>query len=565
MITNKTKKKEMEDEKIYLKNTNEYPLEEETDKTDIKNIIIGLLILFLIISLILNLYFYFNGKKTTSHLRIDNNRLKNSDISTNNMYKYYHYNINMNNIEDFFSSENLLLSPGRNCPNRDIKTFFFKPKLPKEPYQYIKFQKKNISLELRNTSYLKPTAFTEDKYEMREIFLKRLGFELDTNMNVHNLYITSYSITNKIKNNMNKNLISKYQKINRFYNYQEYVSKSLLYDNYKVFEDKYPDEYNYMLESYSFPKEKIKIESKFKNYKLEKNDDVWMIKPNMGSLGSKISILTNYSDIKLKSYLLTKYLHNPHLIKGYKYDLRFHGLVSTIKPLKLYLYNEGLVRIASEKYNVSSFDPNNKFAFLTNLFINKKNKDKFIYPKNLPNMEDSNLWNLETFQKYCARNNINYNELYYKVADIFIKMVLTVREKILNYIEENNLETSNFYHLIGIDIILDNNLKPYLLETNRRCGFRDNNDAEKYFTHNIVADTLNIIGIRPKQLDIVGEKKSKEELLKENLKDSFCELDRPRGGYELIFPLKNNVEKYKKFFGNNITDEDKELWEQLNE
>ena len=48
MITNKTKKKEMEDEKIYLKNTNEYPLEEETDKTDIKNIIIGLLILFLI-------------------------------------------------------------------------------------------------------------------------------------------------------------------------------------------------------------------------------------------------------------------------------------------------------------------------------------------------------------------------------------------------------------------------------------------------------------------------------------------------------------------------------------
>ena len=78
-----------------------------------------------------------------------------------------------------------------------------------------------------------------------------------------------------------------------------------------------------------------------------------MVKPTLGSLGLDISILTNFSDIKLKQFLLTKYLYNPHLIRWYKYDLRFHGLISTIKPLKLYLYNEGLLRLASEKYNFS--------------------------------------------------------------------------------------------------------------------------------------------------------------------------------------------------------------------
>ena len=37
-------------------------------------------------------------------------------------------------------------------------------------------------------------------------------------------------------------------------------------------------------------------------------------------------------------------------------------------------------------------------------------------------------------------------------------------------------------------------------------------------------------------------------LLKENVDNALCELERPRGIYELAFPLKNNIEKYKKFF-----------------
>ena len=142
-------------------------------------------------------------------------------------------------------------------------------------------------------------------------------------------------------------------------------------------------------------------------------------------------------------------------------------------------------------------------------------------------------------------------------------MMISVREKIIKNIENNKLEASNFYHLIGFDIILDENLKPYLLETNRRCGFRADNDAERYYTYNIVADTLNIIGLRQKNLNNVVDVKNKKDLLKENLEESLCELDRPRGGYELIFPLKNNVDKYKKFFGENIPEEDLELWRQL--
>ena len=386
-------------------------------------------------------------------------------------------------------------------------------------------------------------------------------------MGVHNLYILPYSVLRNLRRNITKNIINKYQKINRYFNSFEYVSKSSLYNNYKEMNKIFPEDYNYMLETFSFPEDKKIINNKFKNYRFNSNpkdNDVWLIKPKLGSLGLGMSIFKNITDIK-KECLITKYLINPHLIKGFKYDLRIHGLVTSVIPLKIYLYDEGLVRVASEKYDPKKID--NEFSFLTNLYINRRNKKKFIYPQNLANIEDSNLWNLAAFQRYCKRNNINYDKLYDEMGDIFIKMVFSVRKKIIDNIKSYKLNSSNFYHVIGFDIIYDENMKPYLLESNRRCGLRDDNDAEKYYSHNIVADTINLIGVRimnKEDKSLIGDKKYKDNL-EEMLEDSLCELDRPRGGYKLIFPLKNNIEKYKKFYLKDIPKEDLLLWNNLKE
>lgn len=71
---------------------------------------------------------------------------------------------------------------------------------------------------------------------------------------------------------------------------------------------------------------------------------------------------------------MSRYIDSPLLLYGHKFDLRIYVVVTSYEPLKIYVYREGLVRIASERYDISKYADEKKFAHLTNYSINKKNE-----------------------------------------------------------------------------------------------------------------------------------------------------------------------------------------------
>ena len=69
-------------------------------------------------------------------------------------------------------------------------------------------------------------------------------------------------------------------------------------------------------------------------------------------------------------------MHKPHLVDGFKYDLRIYVLVNGISPLRVYIYKDGLARFASLKYEKPKKNNLSELCMhLTNYAINKDHED----------------------------------------------------------------------------------------------------------------------------------------------------------------------------------------------
>ena len=104
--------------------------------------------------------------------------------------------------------------------------------------------------------------------------------------------------------------------------------------------------------------------------------NLWIVKPTNLSRGRGIYLIDDINEINLaEQNIVSKYISNPLLINGHKFDLRIYVVLTSIDPLRIYIFKEGLARFATEKYQQSADGKNNQFVHLTNYSINKKSSN----------------------------------------------------------------------------------------------------------------------------------------------------------------------------------------------
>lgn len=125
-------------------------------------------------------------------------------------------------------------------------------------------------------------------------------------------------------------------------------------------------------------------------------------------------------------YIVQKYIKKPALHQGHKYDFRIYVLItSVISPMTIFLYDDGLVRLASQKYDPSkSFD--DPYVHLTNYSLNRNCKD-FDSAKHKLRLRDvlqgelvSSSGNGRTYRKKAE-------QIWHEIEEIVVKTLMVVQ------------------------------------------------------------------------------------------------------------------------------------------
>ena len=187
-----------------------------------------------------------------------------------------------------------------------------------------------------------------------------------------------------------------------------------------------------------------------------------------------------------------RYIENPLLINDLKFDLRIYVAVTSIDPLRIYIYKEGLVRFATSKYNTN--EVNNRFAHLTNYSVNKYN------PNFNSSAEDGqgHKWTLTALKKYFFEHNLNFSLIWQKIKDIVIKTIISAEAKIVAGMKMHVPYRNNCFELLGFDILIDESLNPWLLEVNLSPSLNTDSEIDHKVKSVLISDLFNLVGIRSK-------------------------------------------------------------------
>ncbi|KAI4502754.1 hypothetical protein M0802_001798 [Mischocyttarus mexicanus] len=297
---------------------------------------------------------------------------------------------------------------------------------------------------------------------------------------------------NKITFLRKVNKLKRYQKINHFPNCHELSNKINLWMNFNKMSMKYGKKcYDYMPHSYILPKETNKLK-KFMN---RKSGTIWILKPANSCAGHGIRLISKYYEIpKRSSYLAQRYLCNPSLIDGYKYDLRLYVLLTSIDPLRMFIYTEGLVRVATVKYQNRLDNLYDRFMHLTNTSINKLSPT--FRGNDDPNKQQGNIWSLTALWDYLRfKEHADIDTIWNKIKSIVVKSIISAESSLNKGMKElNNLSNYNNCQLFGFDVLLDVHLEPWLLEINDCPSMETETTLCMIVKGQLVRDLLNLIG-----------------------------------------------------------------------
>ncbi|XP_013378638.1 probable tubulin polyglutamylase TTLL1 [Lingula anatina] len=221
----------------------------------------------------------------------------------------------------------------------------------------------------------------------------------------------------------------------------------------------------------------------------------WIMKPCGKARGIGIFLINRLSQLKKWSrdsktntftapsakdtYVIGKYIDNPLLIGGKKFDLRLYVLVTSFRPLKCYMLKLGFCRFCTVKYNADVTDLDNMFVHLTNVSIQKHGAEY--------NAVHGGKWTVANLRLFLE--GTRGKEVTDKLFDEMNWMTVHSLKAVSNVMANDR----HCFECYGYDILIDDNLKPYLIEVNASPSLTSTTSSDRIMKYNLISDLINIV------------------------------------------------------------------------
>jgi hypothetical protein len=230
------------------------------------------------------------------------------------------------------------------------------------------------------------------------------------------------------------------------------------------------------------------LDAFYNDVRHKKTSGPWIIKPAMGMCGVGLEIIENADQVKQfkQPAVLQEYLR-PFLLKrgptgrataGFKWDFRLYTLVtiSTDFSISIFLYQDGLARFCTHPYCEFVGDKEtDEFAHFTNTSVNVKNPDhsfEFVTVQDVMKLIRKDFKNGES-------GALNPDELWDQIQKLVLLSVAALAPSIVAWtrIVTNEIVSSSnearrqeppFFQLLGIDVMVNKDGRPFVLEVNDR-------------------------------------------------------------------------------------------------
>ncbi|RLN92979.1 hypothetical protein BBJ28_00012201 [Nothophytophthora sp. Chile5] len=315
------------------------------------------------------------------------------------------------------------------------------------------------------------------------------------------------------------------QKVNHFPGMEEICRKDFLAHN--LYTDEccqmlsnaiakvLPDEFDFFPRSFLLPTDRMELQLAMES---GPKNATYIVKPRSLCQGKGISLLQSFAKMPTEGCVVQRsararcvlaqsgrnadigcfdrYIDDPLLIDGFKFDLRIYVLVLSVAPLQIHIFRNGLARFCTSAFRKPTRkNLNQKRMHLTN--------------KNFRRADDSaagksggSKRSLASIMQHLDGNGGSSAQTWRQICEIVVKTLLSIQPKLeATYksffgVKDDEVEWgAKSFEVLGFDIMLDAKGKAWLFEVNHAPSFAGDSPLDREVKTALISGALDLVGV----------------------------------------------------------------------